>query len=64
MVSCAQRNGVSGVPLAVIDGRWAISGGQTADVFYQVRALPSLTPLIPTGGPTQILEKRSQGKEP
>jgi predicted DsbA family dithiol-disulfide isomerase len=37
MVYVAQRNGVSGVPFTVIDGRWAISGGQSSDVFYEVR---------------------------
>lgn len=36
MVSCAQRNGVSGVPFTIIDGRWAISGGQTSEVFYKI----------------------------
>jgi len=36
MVSCAQRNGVSGVPFTVIDGRWAISGGQTSEVFHKI----------------------------
>jgi len=34
MVSCAQRRGVTGVPFTVINGRWAISGGQDSDVFY------------------------------
>ncbi|KAF8530158.1 thioredoxin-like protein [Hysterangium stoloniferum] len=34
MVSCAQRSGVTGVPFTVINGRWAISGGQDSDVFY------------------------------
>ncbi|KAF8529994.1 thioredoxin-like protein [Gautieria morchelliformis] len=36
MVYVAQRNGVSGVPFTVIDGRWAISGGQSSDVFYEI----------------------------
>jgi len=36
MVTCAQRNGVSGVPFTLIDGRWAISGGQSADVYYNI----------------------------
>ncbi|KIJ46055.1 hypothetical protein M422DRAFT_46351 [Sphaerobolus stellatus SS14] len=36
MVTLAQRNGVSGVPFTLIDKRWAISGGQTADVYYNI----------------------------
>jgi len=36
IMSCAQRNGITGVPFTIIDGRWAISGGQTADVYYEI----------------------------
>jgi len=36
MVTCAQRMGVSGVPFTVVDGRWAISGGQTSEVYYKI----------------------------
>jgi hypothetical protein len=33
----ARMHGVTGVPFVVINGKWAISGAQTADVYYQVR---------------------------
>jgi len=36
MVASARANGVSGVPFTVIDGKWAISGGQSSDVYYQI----------------------------
>lgn len=36
MVTCAQRNGVTGVPFTLIEGKWAISGGQGAEVFLNV----------------------------
>ncbi|KAF8573390.1 thioredoxin-like protein [Ramaria rubella] len=36
MIGCAQRNGVSGVPFTVINGRWAISGGQSSDVYFEI----------------------------
>jgi len=29
--------GISGVPFTVIDGKWAVSGGQSWDVYYKVR---------------------------
>jgi predicted DsbA family dithiol-disulfide isomerase len=37
----ARAKGISGVPVTVIDGKWAVSGGQSADVFIQV------CPLLP-----------------
>ena len=36
MMDQARANGVSGVPLMIIDGKWAISGGQSKDVYLQV----------------------------
>jgi predicted DsbA family dithiol-disulfide isomerase len=33
----ARAKGITGVPLVVIDGKWAVSGGQATDVFVQVR---------------------------
>ncbi|KAJ7086124.1 thioredoxin-like protein [Mycena belliarum] len=36
----ARAKGITGVPLTVIDGKWAVSGGQASDVFVQVRRLP------------------------
>ncbi|KAF7375208.1 Polyketide biosynthesis associated protein [Mycena sanguinolenta] len=32
----ARAKGISGVPLVVIDGKWAVSGGQSSDVFIQI----------------------------
>ncbi|CAE6435493.1 unnamed protein product [Rhizoctonia solani] len=32
----ARDMGVTGVPFTVIDNKWAISGGQPSDVFYQL----------------------------
>lgn len=39
MMTEARRKGVNGVPFVVIDGKWAVSGGQTAEVYSQVRCL-------------------------
>jgi len=32
----ARKGGISGVPVVIIEGRWAISGGQTRDVYLQI----------------------------
>jgi hypothetical protein len=40
----ARKGGVNGVPVLIIDGRWAISGGQTRDVYLQVN---HFIPLVP-----------------
>jgi len=32
----ARAKGITGVPLTVIDGKWAVSGGQSSDVFVQI----------------------------
>lgn len=37
MMNEARKKGVNGVPFVVIDGKWAVSGGQTAEVYSQVR---------------------------
>ncbi|KAJ6570141.1 thioredoxin-like protein [Mycena vulgaris] len=39
----ARAKGITGVPFTVIDGKWAVSGGQSSDVFVQVP--PSLLSL-------------------
>lgn len=39
MMQEARINGVTGVPFTVIDGKWAVSGGQSADVYVQVSDL-------------------------
>jgi len=40
----ARKGGISGVPVLIIDGKWAISGGQTRDVYVQVNYLH--TPIV------------------
>ena len=35
----ARAKGVTGVPFTIIDGRWAVSGGQPAPVFVKVSIL-------------------------
>jgi len=32
----ARAKGVTGVPFTIIDGKWAVSGGQTAPVFVKI----------------------------
>ena len=34
----ARKKGVTGVPFTIINGRWAVSGGQSSEVYAQVRA--------------------------
>ena len=36
MCDDARSKGITGVPVIIIDGKWAISGGQPSDVFIQV----------------------------
>lgn len=40
MMAEARKKGVTGVPFTIIDGRWAVIGGQTAEVYIQVRVSP------------------------
>jgi predicted DsbA family dithiol-disulfide isomerase len=35
-VAEARAKGVTGVPFTIIDGKWAVSGGQSAPVFVKV----------------------------
>ncbi|EJU05095.1 thioredoxin-like protein [Dacryopinax primogenitus] len=35
-IEMAQRMGITGVPFTIINGKWALSGAQPSDVFYQV----------------------------
>jgi len=37
MCDDARLNGITGVPVTVIDGKWAVSGSQSSEVFLQVR---------------------------
>jgi predicted DsbA family dithiol-disulfide isomerase len=36
----ACRNGVTGVPFTIVENKWAIAGGQSAEVYVQVRQTP------------------------
>lgn len=36
IAEAARAKGITGVPVIVIDGKWAVSGGQSSDVFVQV----------------------------
>jgi predicted DsbA family dithiol-disulfide isomerase len=36
-VAEAREKGVTGVPFTIIDGKWAVSGAQSAPVFVKVR---------------------------
>ncbi|EPS96115.1 hypothetical protein FOMPIDRAFT_1025523 [Fomitopsis schrenkii] len=36
MMAEARKKGVTGVPFTIIDGRWAVIGGQTAEVYIQI----------------------------
>ncbi len=38
-VAEAREKGVTGVPFTIIDGKWAVSGGQSAPVFVKVRMI-------------------------
>ncbi|KAI0635810.1 thioredoxin-like protein [Trametes polyzona] len=48
MANEARKKGVTGVPFTIINGRWAVSGGQTSDVYTQIfRKLAGKGPLHP-----------------
>ncbi|PPQ77120.1 hypothetical protein CVT25_010814 [Psilocybe cyanescens] len=36
MTNEARSKGITGVPMTIIDGKWAVSGGQSSDVFIQI----------------------------
>ena len=42
-VAEARAKGVTGVPFTIIDGKWAVSGGQTAPVLVKVRMIRKIT---------------------
>ena len=64
-----RKGGISGVPVVIIDGKWAISGGQTKDVYLQVDYLippnsdqSPLTYDLFTLSTTQVFEKLANCK--
>ncbi|KAJ2917402.1 hypothetical protein MD484_g2987, partial [Candolleomyces efflorescens] len=36
MSNAARAKGITGVPVVVIDGKWAVSGGQSSEVYVQI----------------------------
>ncbi|KIP05038.1 hypothetical protein PHLGIDRAFT_92714 [Phlebiopsis gigantea 11061_1 CR5-6] len=36
MINESKKKGINGVPFIVINGKWAVSGGQTAEIFTQI----------------------------
>lgn len=36
MCNAARSKGITGVPMTIIDGKWAVSGGQSSEVFIQI----------------------------
>jgi len=50
MCDDARNKGITGVPVIIIDGKWAIKGGQSSDVFIQIfKKLAAAPP--PLSGP-------------
>ncbi|KAI0733661.1 thioredoxin-like protein [Fomitopsis betulina] len=51
MMAEARKKGVTGVPFTIIDGRWAVIGGQTAEVYIQIfKKLAETEKVIPNSG--------------
>jgi predicted DsbA family dithiol-disulfide isomerase len=46
-VAEAQDKGVTGVPFTIIDGKWAVSGGQSSPVFVKIFHKLAETPAVP-----------------
>ena len=46
MATEARRKGVSGVPFTIINGRWAVSGGQTSETYAQASHPSFLCPFV------------------
>jgi len=36
MCTAARSKGITGVPITIIDGKWAVTGGQSSDVYIQI----------------------------
>ncbi|KDQ56959.1 hypothetical protein JAAARDRAFT_35558 [Jaapia argillacea MUCL 33604] len=52
MIADARAKGITGVPFTVIDGKWAVSGGQSAEVYVQIfTKLATTEPLTPAPMP-------------
>ncbi|KAF5371845.1 hypothetical protein D9615_009544 [Tricholomella constricta] len=49
MCEKARTIGITGVPMTIIDGRWAVSGGQSSDVFVQIFKKLAAAGISPSG---------------
>jgi len=49
MCDKARSVGISGVPMTIIDGRWAVKGGQSSDVFVQIFKKLAAAGVSPSG---------------
>ena len=56
----ARKKGVTGVPFVIIDGRWAVIGGQSADVYTQASRAPRAAMRPLKRAPMQIFRKLAQ----
>jgi len=54
--SAVRAKGITGVPFVIIDGKWAVSGGQSADVYVQVSKLCCVTGVNGANGATDLQE--------
>jgi len=52
MIDEAKAKGITGVPLTVIDGKWAVSGGQSSEVFVQIFKKLADTSIVSSPPPT------------
>lgn len=64
MTEVAKAKGVKGVPLVIIDGRWAVSGGQRAEIFVQIfkklaAAATATADVAQSPLPTPLIEARA-----
>jgi predicted DsbA family dithiol-disulfide isomerase len=53
-VAEARAKGVTGVPFTIIDGKWAVSGGQTAPVFVKIFSKLAEAPGSPSPSSTPV----------
>ncbi|PFH53190.1 hypothetical protein AMATHDRAFT_55687 [Amanita thiersii Skay4041] len=63
MCAAARSRGIAGVPMTIINGKWAITGSQSADVYIQIfkrlAAAICTSPSTPLHTPTMNTEIRT-----
>lgn len=59
-VAEARAKGVTGVPFTIIDGKWAVSGSQSAPVFVKVRMIRKNYRFSPSDTASQIFSKLAE----